>query len=326
MKKFFRFLGVIFAASLLDSCQYDDKFIIEEYNGYSTLMYFDGAAQIRVYYLDRDNSLTFTPADTVLYREAKEGFKIVQAGECYNIFQTSGLQENIVATVCNGQTGPQGPAGQNGQDGFGLVMSVSPYPNEQNPLGQKVDFYFDKDRNMVFSLGDEYYNSLIIFNGKDSNLALALVCLTREYDFQGAGTSYFNSTGFILNNFILDEGALYLDKSSGSVTFPPFSNNMDLLSLRFNYGSKKSYGLIVKAVYADNSEEIIKTVNLEGNPNFDREAYSTYSHFEYYADLENIKFKDISAIKLYGSLSGKCVPEDLFIDEVVICLKDRNVH
>ena len=94
----------------------------------------------------------------------------------------------------------------------------------------------------------------------------------------------------------------------------------------FNYGSKKPYDVVVKAVYADNTEAVIKTVHLQGNSNFIKKVYSTYSLFEYNANLDDIQFKNIKRIKMEATLYGKCVPEDFYLDNFVIILRDRNVH
>ena len=180
----------------------------------------------------------------------------------------------------------------------------------------------------MYSSGDKYLNSILILNGKDGKPASALVCLTFEYDFQGAKATYFSSTGFVLNGFLFSEadGALYLHSSCGSLLFPPFIDNVDLLSLVFNYGSKNPYDIVVKAVYADKTEEVIEEFHLEGNPNFQKNTYSTYSLFQYHANLEDIKFKNIKQIKVEVERDGskKCVPEDFYIDQVIINLLDRN--
>ena len=69
----------------------EDIYLHDGKDGYSTLMYFDVSANMKVYYLDRDFSFTFTSADTVVYRENNEDLKIVQNGECYDIFKVVGL-------------------------------------------------------------------------------------------------------------------------------------------------------------------------------------------------------------------------------------------
>lgn len=310
---------------MLFSCK-EEIWLHDGNDGYSTLLYFDAAAQMKIYYLDRDRNMALSSADTVLYREAKEGLKIVQDGKCYNLFQVTGIIEKLVATVCNGTNGTNGT---NGENGFSFVSKTCPYLDYNGKvIGQTISFYLDKDRDGILSSGDEYSNSIIVLNGQNGNSATALVAITLEYDFQGAGATYFNSTGFELNGFIFSEsdGALYLHESCGSVLFPPFIDNMDLLSLMFNYGSENPYDVVVKAVYADESEEVIGEVHLDGNPNFQKNVYSTYSLFEYHANLENIEFKDIKQIKIEGKRddSRKCIPTDLFIDQVVILLLDRN--
>ncbi len=350
MKNFVRFLVAIFAVFFVSSCEYDDNFIIDEHdgkdgkdgrdtvekieavkdatgrNGIKVTLYWDDNRDGVYNSGDTPKNISYVLWDGINGEPGKTptmNYGILPSATCTSgskLFFASSLDGKplgdtvyfcVPSNGINGQDGEDGEEGQNGLNGLTPTLQTIVYP-----YGITYIWYMRETKISEYT----------ITNGKDGNPATSIVSLTLEYNFQGAGTSYFNSTGFILDNFVLNEGALYLDKSSGSVALPPFSQNMDLLSLRFNYGSKKPYDVTVKAVYADNSEETIKTVNLEGNPTFDRNVYATYSQFEYYANLEDIQFKDIKAIKIYGTLSGKCVPEDLFIDQVVICLRDRNVH
>ncbi len=219
------------------------------------------------------------------------------------------------------------PLPQNGTNGTnGLAPSLKAI---ETCLGVTYIWYLDLNSNGKFDSGiDTKLSENTVLNGKDGNPSSSIVSLTEEYDFQTGCATYVTNTGFKLDGFVLSvaDGALYLEKSSGYVEFPPFGDNMDLLSIRLNYGSVNPYDFTVKAVYADGSEKTIKTVHLDANPSFNRAYYSTYSQFEYYADLDNIKFKDVKAIKICASVSAKCVPQNLFIDQVIICLWDKNVH
>lgn len=458
MKKFVKFLAVIFAIFYAISCEYDDKFIIEEKDGFSTVVKIDtvysssGNSGIQISnFLDIDYSNSYTPGDifqnsyTVwnglngtngldarveitrlepnsdcaigslliqsysgnnlissltfcLPANGSDGFSPVmkvdsycegeltgnllsffldldrnnkvsvgdsymggfivfngkdgadgQNGESpkvtFNVVQsncesgkslviTSSLGGKVISTTSfciprDGIDGQNGQDGVDGQNGYSPVIKSCPYYNSyRETIGQVVSFYWDRDRNGVYSSGDKYLNSILILNGEDGKPASALVCLTLEYDFQGAKATYFSSTGFVLNGFLFSEadGALYLHSSCGSLLFPPFIDNVDLLSLVFNYGSKNSYDIVVKAVYADKTEEVIEEFHLEGNPNFQKNTYSTYSLFQYHANLEDIKFKNIKQIKVEVERDGskKCVPEDFYIDQVIINLLDRN--
>lgn len=338
MKNFVNFLAFVFAMFIVGSCEYDDTFIIEEKTlaviqkgDCYDILQMDGTVQkvVATVCNGHDGQNGQDGQDGEDGKTVMVNYSIVESNECssgYSLIFTSSLDGTVISSVsfCMPADGQDGEDGKPGVNGLTPLLKTI-----ENSLGVVYLWYFDINFNKIYDEGDIRISENLITNGtngQDGNPASALTCFTIEYDFQGAGTNYFNSTGYILNGFVLNEGALYLDKSSGSVTLPPFSDNMDLLSLRFNYGSKKPYDLTVKAVYSDNTEETIKTVHLEGNPNFDRNVYATYSQFEYYANLEDIKFKNIKAVKFYGTLSGKCVPEDLFIDQVVICLRDRNVH
>ena len=122
----------------------EDIYLHDGKDGYSTLMYFDVSANMKVYYLDRDFSFTFTSADTVVYRENNEDLKIVQNGECYDIFKVVGLTENLVATLCNGQNGANGTNGADGKDAHNFVIGSSPYSDQDgNILGNILSFYWD---------------------------------------------------------------------------------------------------------------------------------------------------------------------------------------
>ncbi|MFH1151646.1 MAG: hypothetical protein V1788_00810 [Nanoarchaeota archaeon] len=329
MKTILRFLSVLavmfFIACSEDIYLHDGEDGKDGKDGYSTLMFFDPIAQVKVYYLDRDTSLSFTSKDLQLYTEAKEGVKIVPDGECYKIFQTIGTAETLVATLCNGQDGQDGADGQDGEDGFSFVIKTTPYLDQNgNPIGQTLSFYLDKDKEGeegygVLSLGDEYRSSIIVLNGQNGSPASAFPCFTKSYNVQGANANYFTSTGFVLNGFVYSEsdGALYLHESCGSVLFPSVVENKGLLLHTFNYGSKNSWDIVVKVVYRDDTEEVIKNVHLEGNLNFQKNVYSTYSLFEYRAaDFNNLQFKNVKRIKIEATASGKCIPEDLFIDNV----------
>jgi hypothetical protein len=450
MKNFVKFYALI-AMMFIVACS-EDIFL---HDGHSTLEFFDESTQTIVHYLDKDYSLTYTSGDVILFRETKEGLKVVQDGECYDIFQVSGTAETLVATVCNGQDGPAGHDGQDGQDGqdgedgYSLITKSVPYADESGKIiGQKISFYLDKDRpgdegygilssndvdrgsviilngkdaigktvmvnwyfvestdcasgyqmiftssldgvilsqaafcvpadgqdghdgqdgqdgtngingitpsletenfengsgilyrwyldlnhNGIYNLGtDLLLSEDVVYNGENGTSSESIVSLTLEYNFQGAGTSYFNSTGFYLNGFVLNDGALYLDKTSGYVLLPPFDNNMDLLSFRMTYGSINSYNLILKAIYSDGTEEEISQIDFNGNPQFNKGNYSTYSKMNYYANLNSIQFKDIKRIKILAERCSsdctlKCTSNDLVIDNIVINLRDRNNH
>jgi hypothetical protein len=331
-------LTVIFAISFVGSCEYDDKFIIEEKSltvvqkgDCYDILQMDGTQQKVVATVcngkDGQNGQDGRPgADG---KTVMVNYNIVESSECssgYSLVFTSSLEGTPISTasICVPADGKPGQPGQTGASGLTPSLKTT-----ETPLGVVYLWYLDINSNKVYDEGDTKISENLITYGKDGDIASALVCLTLEYDFETSSINYPSRTGFILDKFILSEseGALYLPESCGFVKFPPFSDNMDLLSLRFNYGSKGAWDFVVKAVYKDNSEEVIGTVHLSGNPDFCKYCYYTYSQFEYYADLENIQFKDIKIVKIKAKKDpAKCAPEDLFIDQVVICLRDRNVH
>lgn len=197
----------------------------------------------------------------------------------------------------NGTNGTNGTDGTNGLNGITPTLQT-----------------------IVYSYGIQYiwYSGSTVISNQIISNGISFPCITDAYNLQGASANYFGNTGIILNNFVYSEsdGALYLDKTSGSILLPPFASNAKLLFHSFKHGSKKTYTVTVKVVHSDNSEEIVKSVKLDGNPNFQKNVFSTYSIFEYRVDdINNIKFKNVKRMKIEVSLYGKCVPEDYFIDD-----------
>jgi hypothetical protein len=326
-------------------------------NGFSPIvksdLYYNSSheviGQVLSFYLDKDRNGIYSPEDTYTNSiiilngingqngvDGEDGvdgktvmvtFDIVESSSCssgQSMVFTSSLDGQIISqkSFCIPKDGIDGTNGTNGTNG----LTPSLETRDHGCSCTLYRWYLDLNVNGVYESGDTLISEDIICDGKDGNPATALVTLTLEYDFQAAGTSYFNSTGFLLNGFVLNDGALYLPNVSGYVSLPPLSNNTDLLSLRFNYGSKMPYNITAKVIYADNSEAVVKTVHLSGNPAFQRNIYSTYSSFEYYADINLIAFKDVKRIKIEATkdTSSKCVDADLFVDQIIIGLLDRN--
>jgi len=252
---------------------------------------------------------------------------IIESSTCasgQSIVFTSSLDGIVLSTAsyCVPADGLDGTNGTNGTNGLTPSLKTTVYC-----YGVCYLWYLDINSNGIYdSTIDIKLSENLIQNGEDGDPATALVTETIEYDFQGAGTSYFNSTDFILNEFKLDDGALYLENKAGYVSLPRISDNMDLLTLKFNYGSISSYNITVKVIYADNSEAVVKSVNLAGNSAFQRGIYSTYSQFEYYADLKSISFKNVKRVKILAepNTSTDCGPGRLFIDQIIMNLLDKN--
>lgn len=293
-------------------------------NGYSAVVKIDtvydsnGRRGIQTsYYWDSDNvsgysagdlpqNTGYTLWDGVDGKTVMATFSIVES-DCpsgYSLIFTSSLDGKTISTVsiCV-------PAN-------GLTPSLK---TTETFLGVIYLWYFDMNSNKVYDEGDMKISENLIINGQNGSPASAFPCFTKSYNMQGANANYFTSTDFVLKGFVYSEsdGALYLHESCGSILFPSVVENKGLLLLTFNYGSRNPYDLVVKAIYRDDTEEVIKNVHLEGNPSFDKNLYSTYSLFEYRAaDFNNLQFKNVKRIKIEAVASGKCIPEDLFIDNV----------
>ena len=246
---------------------------------------------------------------------------------------TSTLDGTVVSTVKfnlpkDGKNGVDGINGTNGSNGLTPSLKTIPYTSPcgcGGASGIVYIWYFDINGNGIFDAGEPNAKS-IICNGKDGSPSKQFIPLTLSWDFAGQSTNAsYVANGWIFDGSGISDGNVYMT-GAGKLTTPVFRDNVDLLSLTFLYGSATSRMIKVIAIMDDFSEEVIDEFTMDAIFKFKINDYSKYKTFQYYADLDNLQFKNVKRIRIEASTKLKCVPEDFVIRQLTVDLNDRNVQ
>jgi hypothetical protein len=280
--------------------------------GFPTLMYFDSTTQTRVYYLDIDSSWTLTLADTILYEELKEGYKIVPNGKCYDIFNTIGTKEYLIGTVCNGEKGDKGDLGDPGKNSI-VIMSIIP-DTISCKSGLRVILVSLQDNDTISSL-----SFCVPADGDNGKNGKTIIHKEKCFDFNQGTTCYYDSIGF--KNSHTGEGedqTIWFDFSCSDtavVLIPEWDNASNLDFLCFIYGGNFSVTFESFTIAWNGEEKIIASKNYPGNPCFNKDLPATYEQFNFIPEETSYSLKRIGfrAIKLSGL---KCTDIQFHIDNV----------
>ena len=192
--------------------------------------------------------------------------------------------------------------------------------------GTMYIWYFDINKNGSRDENEEAVSKAIICNGKDGNSAQLFIPLTLAWDFAGqSSNAVYIANGWKFNGSGVSDGNIYME-GAGKLTTPLFRDNVDLLSLTFHYGSSTSRDVKVIAIMSDYSERIIDEFHSDAISGFKVNDYSQYKMYQYYADLDDIEFKNIKSIRIEASNKLKCTAPDFLIREIIVDLNDKNVQ
>lgn len=194
-----------------------------------------------------------------------------------------------------GQTGATGNTGATGATGG--VGNTPSLIVTQSKDGAYYLWFDDKNHNGICDLGEkiiQYFQPL--YGGN------TIVSETHFTDFIGENsTAPYVANGWSFCNAGVSDGNAYI-RGTGSITTPPMTNGLDLLSLTFMYGSKVSRTIKVVAIMQDGTEHLIMGLNVSGISDFQVNNYSQYKLAEYYeSDLNNLQYQKVLKLRFEAS-------------------------